>query len=110
MKPIITRGPLATTFRCPSCGYVEIGRKSVKYDCTRAAGRIRTHITKCLKSGEAVDVFEAFDMDLSSLTPGPSYWRGAIRRNMRTVARTDRHETREAAEREVAELLKQFTP
>jgi len=57
-----------------------------------------------------VDVFEAFDMDLSSLTPGPSYWRGAIRRGMRTVARTDRHETKEAAEREVAELLKQFVP
>lgn len=57
-----------------------------------------------------VDIFEAFDMDLSSLTPSASYWRGAIRRGMRTIARTDRHETKEAAEREVAELLKQFVP
>ena len=59
-----------------------------------------------------VEVFEAFDMNIfsSNLEPGPSYWRGAIRRGMRTVARTDRHETKEAAEREVAELLKQFAP
>ena len=57
-----------------------------------------------------VDIFEAFDMDLSSLTPSASYWRGAIRRGTRTIARTDRHETKEAAEREAAELLKQFVP
>ena len=59
-----------------------------------------------------VDVFEGFDMDLFSPNPkpGPSYWRGAVRRGMRTVARTDRHQTKEAAEQEVAELLKQFVP
>jgi hypothetical protein len=59
-----------------------------------------------------VDVFEAFDMDLFSSNPKPSapYWRGTVRRGMRTVASTDRHQTKEAAEQEVAELLKQFTP
>ena len=59
-----------------------------------------------------VEVFEGFDMNLFSPNPTPSasYWRGAIRRGTRTVARTDRHETREAAEREAAELLKQFAP
>ena len=58
-----------------------------------------------------VEVFEGFDMNLFSANPTPSqsYWRGAVRRGTRTVARTDRHETREAAEHEVAELLKQFT-
>ena len=58
-----------------------------------------------------VEVFEGFDMDLFSPNPKPSdsYWRGAVRRGTRTVARTDRHTTREAAEREVAELLRQFT-
>lgn len=59
-----------------------------------------------------VDVFEAFDVNLfaSDLKPSPSYWRGAIRRAGRTVARTDRHPTREAAEREALELLGQFNP
>lgn len=60
-----------------------------------------------------VEVFEGFDMDLFSPNPKPSapYWRGAIQRlpGGRTVARTDRHKTREDAEREVAELLRQFT-
>ena len=27
-------------------------------------------------SAYKVDIFEAFDMDLGSLQPGPSYWRG----------------------------------
>lgn len=59
-----------------------------------------------------VEVFEAFDLDIfsSDLKPSASYWRGAVRRGTRTVARTDRHQTKEAAEREVLELLKQFTP
>lgn len=59
-----------------------------------------------------VDIFEAFDMNIFSPNPTPSasYWRGAIRRGNRTVARTDRHETKEAAEREAAKLLKQFVP
>lgn len=58
-----------------------------------------------------VDVFEGFDMDIFSPDPKPSasYWRGAVRRGARTVARTDRHPTREAAEREVLELVRQFT-
>ena len=58
-----------------------------------------------------VEVFEGFDMDLFSPNPTPSdsYWRGKVRRGTRTVARTDRHTTREDAEREVAELLRQFT-
>jgi len=59
-----------------------------------------------------VEVFEGFDMNLFSPNPTPSapYWRGAIRRGRRTVARTDRHETKEGAEREAEELLKQFVP
>ena len=61
-----------------------------------------------------VEVFEAFDMNIFDPNSKPSapYWRGAIQRlpGGRTVARTDRHETREAAEREAAELLKQFAP
>ncbi len=59
-----------------------------------------------------VEVFEGFDMDIFApkLEVGPSYWRGAVRRGTRTVARTDRHQTKEAAEREVLELLRQFTP
>lgn len=47
-RPIIKRGPLATVFFCPKCGHKEIGRKSVRFDCTRADGRIRSHIAKCL--------------------------------------------------------------
>lgn len=47
VNPIITRGPVATVFRCPKCGHAEVGRKSVQYDCTRADGRIRTHISNC---------------------------------------------------------------
>lgn len=59
-----------------------------------------------------VDVFEATDVDIFSpnLTTSAPYWRGAIRRGNRTVARTARHKTRKAAEREAADLLKQFTP
>lgn len=61
-----------------------------------------------------VDIFEAFDMNIFDPNSKPSapYWRGAIQElpGRRTVARTDRHETREAAEREAAELLKQFAP
>ena len=58
-----------------------------------------------------VEVFEAFDMDLfsSDLKPSPPYWRGAIRSGTKTVARTDRHKTRKAAEREAAQLLKCMT-
>lgn len=60
----------------------------------------------------AVDVFEAFDMNLFDFDAKPSapYWRGAIRAlpGGRTVARTGRHKTKEAAELEAAELLKQF--
>jgi molybdopterin synthase catalytic subunit len=57
-----------------------------------------------------VDIFEAFDMDFSTLKPGAPYWRGAIRLGSRTLARTRRHNTRKAAEREAKALLKQLQP
>lgn len=64
-------------------------------------------------SAYKVDIFEAFDMDLGSLQPGPSYWRGAIRQVAargypKTVARTEQCHTREEAEREAQRLLAQF--
>ena len=34
---------------------------------------------KPIPSSFKVDIFEAFDMDLGTMRPGPSYWRGAIR-------------------------------
>jgi len=49
VKPIKTRGPFATVFRCPKCGHKEIGKYLMQYDCTRADGRIRTHIATCTK-------------------------------------------------------------
>ena len=59
-----------------------------------------------------VSIDEGFDMDLFSPnpTPGPTYWRGVIRRGKQAVARTDRYQTREDAEREADLLLRQFKP
>jgi len=49
VEPIKTRAPFATVFRCPLCGHAERGSKVIRYDCTRAVGRIRTHIANCTK-------------------------------------------------------------
>lgn len=63
-----------------------------------------------MKNEYTVEVFEAFDMDIfsSDLKPSAPYWRGAIRRGFKTVARTDRHETKADAEQELAILARQF--
>jgi len=49
MQPIYKSMPFATVFRCPKCGHTERGNKAIRYDCTRADGRIRTHIATCTK-------------------------------------------------------------
>lgn len=58
-----------------------------------------------------VEVFEAFDMDLGTGRPGPSYWRGVVRQAAargypKTLARTAQCRTRSEAEREVERLLR----
>ena len=79
-----------------------LNRGTARLHANRMTARSSTEYT--------VDVFEAFDLNIfaDDSTPSPSYWRGAVRRGPRTVARTDRHQTRAAAEREVLELLAQF--
>ena len=69
---------------------------------------------KPIPSSFKVDIFEAFDMDLGTMRPGPSYWRGAIRQVAargypKTVARTAQCRTREEAEAEAQRLLAQYT-
>ena len=46
-RPITVRGPLRTIHKCPICGHFEVSRAAVRYDSTRAYGRIRTHIAAC---------------------------------------------------------------
>jgi predicted RNA-binding Zn-ribbon protein involved in translation (DUF1610 family) len=53
LKPLVLRGPLATIFKCPICGHIEIGRKNPAYDCTRAIGRARSHLVQCKLAIEA---------------------------------------------------------
>lgn len=56
-----------------------------------------------------VSVSKAADFNLMSpFTLGKTYWFGLIRCDHKTVARTNKHKTRKAAESEVAKLLKQI--
>lgn len=54
-------------------------------------------------------IFEGFDMDFCAMRAGDPYWRGAIRLGSKTVARTRRYNSRQAAEREAKALLRQIT-
>ena len=47
IKPIKKRGPFAMVFRCPHCRHAEIGNVTKPFDCTKAHGRMRTHMAKC---------------------------------------------------------------
>jgi hypothetical protein len=49
IRPIVKKLPLGTVFTCPHCKHSEIGRTGIRYDKTRADGRIRTHIATCAK-------------------------------------------------------------
>lgn len=53
-NPITLHGPLGAVHKCPICGYYETSRKTVRYDGTRANGRIRTHISACARAAVAV--------------------------------------------------------